>query len=771
MRILKVFCTKEERRKLRQEFAILETYDGFVLLQGSPVAARRLAKTYVVEDITSQYAIRTGERVIKTSLPRIDEKGRTRPHTAYRRVRRLPSGPHHYLVQFIGPIKRAWLSAVKKAGGEPRTPYGGFAYVVRSREKALSDIAGLRFVRWVGHLPYSDRIASSALENAGRAPTDLTSKLLRTKVRPGIYTVEFFGKDDLARAVPAVKRLGLKIVAEQPGAGVLMVRAEGTKASILRALAGLSAVHGVRFIRERVLKRTSNDVAAGIMGSTRSLSTTASGLGLSGKGEIVGICDTGLDSGDPDDIHPDFTGRVAWIKSYPITPDFNQEIFNPGGDDGPADLDSGHGTHTSGSILGSGASSAGLGLAAPIRGLAYAARLAFQAVEQEMKWKDPALFKNPGRYILAGIPNDLKKLLGDSYAQGARIHSNSWGGGDPGAYDDQCQQLDEFVSSHRDFCVVAASGNDGTDGDGDGKINPMSVSSPGTAKNCITVGACENERTGFNGERYGDWWPGDFPVPPFKNDPMADDPDQVVAFSSRGPTQDGRTKPEVVAPGTFVLSTRSTRIAPNNPAWGAFPPSKLYFFMGGTSMATPLTAGAVAVIREFLRKQQGIKSPTAALLKAALIAGAKRLPKTAPRGTLLDNSQGFGRVNLDAILAPAKPASARFIDASKGLQTGQVDAYTLNVQSNKAPLRIALAYTDPPGPALVNNLNLIVKSPSGTTFVGNQRAGGSLTPDTSNNAEVIQVRRPAAGAWRLEVVASNVPQGPQDYALVWLGHF
>lgn len=771
MRVLKVFCTKEERRKLGREFTILERYDGFVLLQGSPVVARRLAQEWVVEDITSQYAIRTGERVIKTASPRIDATGRTRPHAAYRRVRRLAPGPHHYLVQFIGPIKRAWLSGVKKAGGEPRMPYGGFTYVVRARETAVTRIAGLRFVRWVGHLPHGDRIASSAVESAGRARTDLAGALPRTKVLPGSYTVEFFDKGDLERAIPAVRRLGLKIVAEEPRACKLVVRAEGRRADIRRALAALSAVHGVRSVRERVLKRTSNDVAAGIMESARSLSSTASGLGLSGKGEIVAVCDTGLDSGDPATIHPDFSGRVAWIKSYPITPDLDKHVFNPGGDDGPADLDSGHGTHTAGSVLGSGASSAGLGLPTPIRGLAFGARLVFQAVEQEMKWKDPALFKDPGRYILAGIPNDLKKLFGDAYSRGARIHSNSWGGGDPGAYDDQCQQLDEFVSSHRDFCVVVAAGNDGTDRDGDGKINPMSVSSPGTAKNCITVGACENRRTSFNGVRYGDWWPHDFPVPPFKNDPMADDPNEVVAFSSRGPTQDGRIKPEVVAPGTFVLSTRSTRIAPNNPAWGAFPPSKLYFFMGGTSMATPLAAGAVAVVREYLRKVQGIPNPSAALLKAALMAGARRLPKTAPPGTLLDTEQGFGRVGLDAVLAPAKPASARFLDVSAGLQTGQVYAHTLNVRSGKATLRIALAYTDAPGPALVNNLNLILTSPAGRTHVGNQPAGGSLTPDTSNNAEVIEVRKPAAGDWQLRVVASNVPQGPQEFALVCLGHF
>src|SRR3954470_7247353 len=105
-------------------------------------------------------------------------------------------------------------------------------------------------------------------------------------------------------------------------------------------------------------------------------------------------------------------------------------------------------------------------------------------------------------------------------------------------------------------------------------------------------------------------------------DPMANDPEQVAPFSSRGPTRDGRVKPDVVAPGTFVLSTRSRMIAANNTAWAPFPASKLYFYMGGTSMATPLVAGAVALLREYLRTKKQIAKPSGALLKAALIAGA-----------------------------------------------------------------------------------------------------------------------------------------------------
>lgn len=745
-RILKVFASGGEQDELAEKLDVLERYDAFVLAEAAPATATKIGREHLVEDITDLYEI---------------------PLVASGRAASLPAGPHHYLVQFIGPIKDAWLRGVRRAGGEPRQLWENFAFVVRANDAAIAKIAALPYVRWTGHLPYDERLASSVrTELEGGDPDALP----RTRLLPYVYTVEFFDAKDIPAARPKVRKLGVKILLEEPKGKLLVVEASQRKAERLKQIKALAKVHGVRKIRHRAVKRPSNNVAAGIMGTAVSLGSP--GLGLSGKGETIGVCDTGLDTGDPASIHPDFAGRIASIKSYPMTSDFAQFVKNPGGDDGPADLDSGHGTHTSGSVLGSGASSSGLlGIGSPIRGLAYKAKLVFQAVEQECKWKNPADYKTYGRYLLAGIPADLKSLFSDAYSKGARIHSNSWGGGDPGSYDDQCKALDQFVWEHKDFCVVVSSGNDGTDADGDGRINPMSVSSPATAKNCITVGACENKRANFVGETYGAWWAKDFPVAPFKADPMTDDPNEVVAFSSRGPTKDNRFKPDLVAPGTFVLSTRSTMIAPNNAAWAAFPPSKLYFFMGGTSMATPLVSGAVAVLREYLRTKQQIRNPSAALLKAALIAGATRLAGYGPAGAVVDNDQGYGRVNLDGVIAPPSPASSRFTDVRPGLKTGQLNSTKLTVKSNRRPLRIALAWSDQPGATLVNNLNLIVTGPNGRKYVGNQQRNGPATLDGKNNTELVHVEKPAAGIWRVDVVGSNVPVGQQDFALVSIGHF
>ena len=94
-----------------------------------------------------------------------------------------------------------------------------------------------------------------------------------------------------------------------------------------------------------------------------------------------------------------------------------------------------------------------------IRGHASKAKIVFQAVEQEMKWRPDAPEKlKKERYVLAGIPANLAPLFQYAYNRGARIHSNSWGGGDPGAYDDQCRQFDQFVWDHKTFASLLPPG-------------------------------------------------------------------------------------------------------------------------------------------------------------------------------------------------------------------------------------------------------------------------------------------------------------------------
>ena len=151
------------------------------------------------------------------------------------------------------------------------------------------------------------------------------------------------------------------------------------------------------------------------------------------------------------------------------------------------------------------------------------------------------------------------------------------------------------------------------------------------------------------------------------------------------------------------------------------------------------------------------------MLKSALLAGAS--PINGPAGAA-DNDQGFGRVNLDAVIAPPAPLKARFVDGA-GLGTGAQADLALDLDAGQ-PLKVVLAYSDYPGEALVNNLNLIVTGPEGMSHVGNA-AGGANAFDSRNNIERVFVPAAAAGAWRVRVVASNVPQGPQPYGLTVIG--
>jgi serine protease AprX len=249
-RILKIFATAAEQKKLPETLDILERYDAFVLAEAAPAAAKKIARDHLVEDITEQYEIPLGTGTIDTSTPRIEADGAIRAHPAYRRGVSLSEGPHHYLVQFVGPIKDSWLQGVKRAGGEPRLLWADFVYVVRADDGAITKIASLPYVRWTGHLPYEDRLAESVRKELEGEEVD---RLPRTRLLPSVYTVEFFGAKDIKPARPDVKRLGVKILVEEPGGKILVVETSTTKAEREKQLKGLAAIHGVRKVRERAV--------------------------------------------------------------------------------------------------------------------------------------------------------------------------------------------------------------------------------------------------------------------------------------------------------------------------------------------------------------------------------------------------------------------------------------------------------------------------------------------------------------------------------------
>jgi hypothetical protein len=196
-----------------------------------------------------------------------------------------------------------------------------------------------------------------------------------------------------------------------------------------------------------------------------------------------------------------------------------------------------------------------------------------------------------------------------------------------------------------------------------------------------------------------------------------------------------------------------------------------YIFCGGTSMSTPLTAGAAALVREFY-VIDGLATPSAALIKATLLNGAFDLN---PGQYALayqeisarpNNVQGWGRLDLEKALFPALPRKWVYYDQTTTGQTTSGTTHTYNFQAdNGAALKVTLVWTDYPGTSaanggLVNDLDLQLYDPADVA---------QHSVDRINNIEGVDLAAPSSGQYSAWVLGYNVPQGPQPYALVVSG--
>jgi hypothetical protein len=199
--------------------------------------------------------------------------------------------------------------------------------------------------------------------------------------------------------------------------------------------------------------------------------------------------------------------------------------------------------------------------------------------------------------------------------------------------------------------------------------------------------------------------------------------------------------------------------------------------MGGTSMATPLVAGACALIRQYYTDIQGITTPSAALIKATLINGATDIPGQypAPDDEIIDSprpnyAEGWGRVNVANSIFPTPPRVLEYLDETSSFtSTGERRGITF--QNNSAvPLAVTLVWTDYPSTPtaffnLVNDLDIILTDPGGATHYPN----GFGTSEGINTVEVIDIPVAQVGQYTVIVQAYNIPQGPQPFAVVACG--
>ena len=566
---------------------------------------------------------------------------------------------------------------------------------------------------------------------------------------PGLavpVTIQTFAPEDATELLPQLADKGASDVQATPGRRWGLVRA----VLPAQAAADLALLPEVQWVEHHELPRLLNDLAQA--SNHLDVIRVRDDYGLDGTGQIVAVADTGLDTGDTNTLHPDFAGKILQVFDLGRLTDWSDTYY--------------HGTHTVGSLLGTGAASGG-----QYCGVAPGARLVFQSVMDANNY-------------LTGLPDDLNDLYRPPYDLGARIHSDSWGSSVAGEYTADSMASDEFMWDHPGMLVVYAAGNEGVDGNCDGVVDLSSLDAPASAKNVLAVGASESERPpgsgGMSSRTYFSAWSSDYPVTPIAPDYIssspAGQPQGLAAYSSRGPTADGRTKPDIVAPGTDIISVRSR--ASSDTGWGVLESNTNYCFMGGTSMSTPLAAGAATVVRQYCTDMLGLAAPSAALLKAALVGGARSLSpgqygtndvREIPAPPRPNPVEGYGQADVAGTLYPLDGLQAVLMDGPAALITGTSNTLTFAV-TNVMPLTAALAYSDYPAALaaatmLVNDLDLVLLDPSGSPHYPN----GSDSPDRLNNVEAIDIAAAETGIWTLVVSAYDVPEGSQPYALYLRG--
>ncbi|NPE29057.1 PGF-pre-PGF domain-containing protein [Methanococcoides sp. SA1] len=622
----------------------------------------------------------------------------------------------YYILQFKGSVLNQWESELVNSGVNIVDYLPGNSFIVRVNSSRVSEIEDLDFVLKVDEYQTSVR---DALETNDE---DRTFSILGT-TQKDVFLVVIFDSSDMIRISSQIEDFGGVILDSSPNR---------MKVEIISENAGnIASIPGISLIEKSVELQFFNDVVTGIL----NVDLAHNNHGLNGSGEIVAVCDTGIDTGVNDStMHADLRGRIINITDF--------------SNNGSADWN-GHGTHVAGSVLGNGNLSGG-----QYKGMAPESMLVFQAVENS----DRSLAVN-SLY--------LSELFQPAYDLGARIHTNSWGAATNGEYTDLSDQVDDFSWHHPDMLIIFAAGNEGIDSNGDGVIDLDSISSPGTAKNCLTVGASENDRPSFS-DTWGYNWASKFSVNPIRDDLMANNTEGIAAFSSRGPTDDGRIKPDVVAPGTYIASTRSS--VSNTTGWGIIGPN--YLYMGGTSMSAPIVAGTAALVRQYYNETEDLQNPSAALIKATLIhhahdmtPGQYGIDSTQEVQSKPDYSQGWGRVDIAGMMDPQYPEVSVYFDK---INLNTSESWNVSYGYIKAGENVSatLVWTDYPGNSLVNNLDLALKT-NDSTYFGN---GGSES-DTTNNVERIEFNAPASDTYMIYVNGTSVTTTSQGQNFSMLTSF
>jgi hypothetical protein len=491
----------------------------------------------------------------------------------------------------------------------------------------------------------------------------------------------------------------------------------------------------------------------------------------------VDVADTGLDLGSADAavVHPDFlnaagVSRVGYLN----------DLIGGGSATDP----SGHGTLTA-SIVGGFSNKPGDAFRDPLGfqyglGVAPFARIGVSRI-----------FDAEGGGSFQQVFDRVSQAIPAAYASGARISSNSWGAGCDEScnfydtfselYDSFVRDANPFADGSQEMTIVFSAGNDGDTAQGG--VGDRSISSPGTGKNVITVGATENFRpTDVNGNPARDacrWSTG-----------FADDSQDIFSISAGGRCEDGRSKPDIVAPGSHIVGA-ATRDSASVGICGLgrvdsyYPPGQeLYTWASGTSFSAPAVAGGAALVYQWLKTSRGGIEPSPALVKAFLLNSASYLTGEMGNDTLPGVRQGWGLMNLGRAFEQTNRIIYDQDPARTFTESGGAPAQiTGSISDPSKELRVMLVWTDPPGSDVtnapyVNQLNLEVLV-GGVSYNGNHFSGQYSTSggqkDVFNNVQGVRLPAGTTGPIVIRVrpaviagdgVPNNASPLDQDFALV-----